>query len=131
MLHFYDRASMAQALTLNLSPELHLLLSARILALEEDLIDWTEYLVVEAGDSEADIVRHVGFSPLVEPFDGIRFGEPSFHPHWDWLIDHAGWYEMSVSYGSTFAYVLFIEKSRFPPDALAALCAEHAVKPAD
>ena len=30
-----------------------------------DLTDHTEFLVVEPGDTEADIVRHVGFSPLV------------------------------------------------------------------
>jgi len=110
MLHLYDRATMAAALTRDLDPELRRLLQARILALGEDLIDWTEYLVVEPGDTEADIVRHVGFSPLVEPFDGIRYGEAGYHIGGiDWLVDHGGWYEMSASFGSTFAYVLLIQ----------------------
>ena len=76
MLHLYDRATMAHALTLDLDPQLHRLLAERIAALGEELIDCTEYLIVELGDTEADIVRHIGFSPLVEPIDGARFGEP-------------------------------------------------------
>jgi hypothetical protein len=125
MLHLYDRATMAHALTLNLDPTLLRLLGDRIAALGEELIDWTEYLVVEAGDTEADIVRHIGFSPLVESIDGVRFGERGFHEHWDWLTNHGGWYEMSVSFGSTFAYVLFVEKAEGVPPDLLELCSEY------
>ena len=126
MLYLYDRATMAHALTLDLDPRLHRLLTARIAALGEDLIDWTEYLVVEPGDTEADIVRHVGFSPLVEPFDGIRFGQPGFHPHWDWLARHDGWFEFIQTFGSTFAYVLFIEEREGGLPELRAMCARYA-----
>jgi hypothetical protein len=125
MLHLYDRATMALALSRDLEPQLHRLLSARIAALGEELIDWTEYLVVEPGDTEDDIVRHVGFSPLVEPFDGIRFGEPGFHPHWDWLIKHIGWYEMSVSFGSTFAYGIFIQAASGTSPPLLQMCRHY------
>lgn len=128
MLHLYDRATMAHALSLDLDPTLLRLLKDRIGALGEDLVDWTEYLVVEPGDTEADIIRHVGFSPLAEPIDGKRFGVPGFYPHWDWLTNHGGWFELSVSFGSTFAYVLFIEEADQVPTDLLDLC-RHYSKP--
>jgi len=126
MLHLYDRATMVHALTLDLYPPLLRLLKDRIGALGEALIDWTEYLVVESGDTEADIIRHVGFSPLVEPIDGRRFGEPGFHPHWDWLTDQNGWFEMIVTFGSTFAYVLLIQDSEGVPSDITTLCRTYA-----
>lgn len=128
MLHLHNRETMALALTGDLDPKLRRLLTERIAALGEDLIDWTEYLVVEPGDTEADTIRHVGFTPLVEPIDGTRFGEPGFHAHWDWLTDHGGWFELSVSFGSTFAYVLFIEDADQVPTDLLNLC-RHYSKP--
>ncbi len=127
MLHLYNPATTALALARDLEPQLHRLLTERIEALGEELIDWTEYLVVESGDTEADIVREVGFSPLVEPFDGIRYGEAGFHiGAIDWLVDHGGWYEMSASFGSTFAYVLFVMKADGVPEDLQRMCAEFA-----
>lgn len=126
MLYLYDRATMAHALTLDLDPRLHRLLTDRVAALGEDLADWTEYLVVEPGDSEADIVRHVGFSPFVEPFDGIRFGQPGFHAHWDWLAQHDGWFELIQTFGSTFAYVLLIADAEGVPPELLSLCTFYA-----
>lgn len=126
MLHLHNRETMALALTADLDTDLRRLLTARIAALGEDLIDWTEYLVIESGDTEADIIRHVGFSPLVEPIDGRRFGEPGFHPHWDWLTDQGGWFEMIVTFGSTFAYVLLIQDSEGIPSNLLCLCHEWA-----
>ncbi len=128
MMHLYDRATIAHALTLDLDPTLLRLLKGRVDALGEALMDWTECLVVEPGDIEADIIRHVGFSPLIEPIDGKRFGESGFHEHWDWLTDHGGWFELSVSFGSTFAYVLFIEDADQVPTDLLNLC-RHYSKP--
>lgn len=119
MLHFYDRATIAHALTLDLEPTLRRLLHKRIGALGDDLIDHTEFLVVQPGDTEADIVRHVGFSPMIEPIDGKRFEHEGFHPFWDWLADHGGWFEMIVTFGSTFAYVLFIADGQ---DELQRMC---------
>lgn len=126
MLHFYDRRTMAEALTLALEPRLHRLLSDRINGLSEDLIDHTEYLVVEAGDTEADIVRAVGFSPLVEPIDGARFGEPGFHPWWDWLQRHDGWFEMIVTFGSTFGLIILVAEPRDHTDPLSLLCQQFS-----
>jgi hypothetical protein len=131
MLHFYDRAGFARALTLDLDPNLHRLLAERIGALTEDLIDYTEYLVVQSGDTEADLIRHIGLTPLIEPMDGIRFCEPGFRPHWDWLEAHCGWFEMIFTFGSTFAYVVFIEDREGVPHELLTLCRTYADKPAE
>ncbi|MHA6723806.1 hypothetical protein [Sphingomonas sp. RS2018] len=129
MLHFYDRVTIAHALSLDLDPRLHKLLAVRIAALPGSLIDHTEYLVVEAGDTEADIVRHVGFSPLIEPIDGARFGEPGFHPFWDYLQDRNGWFEMIVTFGSTFAYVLLIQDAETRLPELLTMCRRCGGRP--
>ncbi|MCU6453931.1 hypothetical protein LPN01_07560 [Sphingomonas sp. A2-49] len=127
MLHLYDRATMANALTLDLEPQLHRLLAQRIDSLTEDLIDITEYLVIDPIlDTEADIVRHVGFSPLVDPIDGICFGEPDFHPAHDWLQDHGGYFELIVTFGSSFAYVLLIRDDVEVDHPLLLFCRRYA-----
>jgi hypothetical protein len=125
MQHLYDRATMTRALTGNLDPALTARLASRIAALSQgefDLVDDTEILIVETGDTENDIIRHVGFSPLVEPIDGHRFGQPGFQPFWDWLIQHPGWWELSVSFGSTFAYILLIQDAEGVLPELRAMC---------
>lgn len=129
MLLLHDRATMERALTLDLEPRLHALLKARIEGLssgEHDLTDDTELLIIGPGDSERDIVREVGFSPLMEPIDGLRFGQPGFEPFWDYLVDHGGWFELSVSFGSTFAYVLLIQDAHGVTIDLLALCRRYA-----
>ena len=127
MLHLYDRATMAHALSLGLEPQLHRLLAARISALSPELIGYTEYLVIEAGDTEADIVGHIGLSPLIEPIDGKRYGEPGFHPHWDWLADRGGWFELIFTFGSAFAYVLLVENVFGTIPSLRQMCQEHCL----
>lgn len=126
MLHFYDRAGFAHALTLDLDPNLHRLLAERIGALTDELIDYTEYLVVQRGDTEADIIRHIGLSPLIEPMDNIRFGKPGFRPRWDWLAKHDGWFELIFTFGSTFAYVLFIEDDGRTRTEILEMCRHYA-----
>lgn len=112
MIHLYDRATMASASTLAIPPRIQTLLAARINALvtaDYDVTDDTEYLIVEPGDTEADIIGLVGFSPLVDPIDGARFGDAAFQPFWDLLADRGGVFEMIITYGSAFAYVLLIQ----------------------
>jgi hypothetical protein len=126
MIHVFDRATMAHALTLDLEPHLHTLLADRIGKLTEDLIDYTEFLIIEAEDTETEVVQAIGFSPLVEPIDGARFGEPGFEPGWDWLQEHDGWFEMIVTAGSTFAYVLLIDVANGTFNALCRLYATQS-----
>lgn len=126
MLYFYNRASFAHALSLDLDPRLQALLAERIGSLTEELVDFTEYLVVEPGDTEADIVRHIGLSPLIEPMDGSRYGEPGFRPHWNYLAAHHGWFELIFTFGSTFAYVVFVQDADGVPAELREMCGAFA-----
>lgn len=126
MLSLFDRASMEAALSLPLEPTLHRLLTTRISHTESmGLTEMTHLLVVHIGDSEAAIVEAIGFSPLVNPIDGSRYGSATFLPFWDWLQDHRGWFELVVAVGNSgFAYVLLIEVGE---GALSAMCREFAV----
>ncbi|MHA0328830.1 hypothetical protein [Sphingomonas melonis] len=130
MLHLYDHTTIAHVMALNIEPELRALLTVRIAALKTaafDLTDCTEFLVVDdPGDSEQDIVRHIGQSPLIEPIDGLRFGSPDFHPHWDYLTRHSGWFEMILTFGSAFAYVLFVKDADDILPELVTMCRYYA-----
>lgn len=112
MLSFDTRASLIEALTLPLEPELHDLLTARITdAIDRGLGDMTHILVVQAGDTEADIIDAIGFSPLVHRIYGTRFGDSDHEPDWDWRELHDGWTELLyIVDGSSFAYLLFIRE---------------------
>ncbi len=122
MQHYYNRAGFARALALDLDPRLHELLAERIGALTEDLIDYTEYLIVEPGDTEADIIRHIGFSPLIEPIDGALFGENGFHIFWDWAADVGGYFELIFTFGSSYACVILAEDNDACAPPLITLC---------
>lgn len=129
MIHLYDRATMAQAMTLDLEPRLRALLAERVAALDTeygDLTDYTEFLIVEPGDTEADVVRHLGFSPLVDPIDGHRWPDPRFEPGWSILADRSGWFELVFTFGSTFAYVLLVRDAAGVVGELVALCRTFA-----
>lgn len=129
MMHLYDRASMAHALTLDLDPKLRRLLEVRIAALVTeygDLTEHTDFVILEAGDTESALVQIVGFSPMVEPIDGKRFGEAEFYPHWDWLADHGGWFELTYSWGSTHAAVVLIPDKEWLMPELLSLCRRYA-----
>jgi hypothetical protein len=129
MLHLLGRDMISQASTFDLDPQLRELLIARIAALvtaDYDLRDHTEYLIVDdPDDSEVDIVRHIGLSPMVEPFDGIRFGSPGFHPFWDYLQKHDGWFEMIITFGSAYACVLLIRDADCMLPDLISLCRQY------
>lgn len=125
MLHFYNRAGFARALTLDLDPKPHRVLAARIAALGEELIDWTELILMQPGDDEADIVRHIGLSPVVEPMEGARFGTSTFWPHWDWLAAHDGYWELHFTFGSTFCYIVLIPDVDGVPPELRRLCRNY------
>ncbi|WP_375287067.1 hypothetical protein [Sphingomonas sp.] len=130
MITIYDRASMARVLTLELDSQLHRILERRFASLvtsDGDLTDWTEFLVVEPGDGEDDIVREVGFSPVIEPVDGARFGTKGFRPFWDHLDREDGHFVMIQSFGSTFAYVLIIPDAEGIWPELLLLCRHYAV----
>ena len=80
------------------------------------LQDYTHVLVVEAGDSEEDMIKAVGFSPLRSRFDATRKCLDC-----DWLEHHSGWWELLFTVGNAgFAYILLVEDAEV--STLAKLC---------
>jgi hypothetical protein len=129
MITIYNRADMAHVLTRDLDPRLIDLLRRRFADLVTpygDLTDWTEFIVVEPGDTEADVERELGFSPLVNPVDGSRFGTPTFQPFWDHLALAAGYFEMAFSFGSTFAAIVLVADDRHVDSHLLRSCRMYA-----
>ena len=127
MLSLYDYASIAAAMGQPIEPTLKILLEARLdQVAKADLLSLTHILVIQPGDTEAQIIAEIGFSPMAEPFDGVRFGTAGFYPHWAWLQDFGGWYEMIITVGdSGFAFVFVIEKAAGVIPELIAKCAQY------
>lgn len=103
-----------------LDPKLHKLLSDRLNDTEKcGLEALTHLLVIEADDTEEQIIDAIGFSPLRSRIDNL----PD-HPDWDWLEKHDGYWEALYCVGNSgFAYILLIEDVDGSP--FAALCREH------
>lgn len=130
MLSLYNKASIAAAMGQPIDLALRTLLQTRLdQAANADLLDLTHILVVQPDDTEAMIIGEIGFSPLAGPFDELRFGIAGFYPHWAWLQDLNGWYEMIVTVGdSGFAYILLIEKAAGVIPELVAMCAHYVAR---
>lgn len=80
------------------------------------LQDYTHVLVVEAGDTEQQIIEAIGFSPLQSRIDN----RPNC-PDWDWVERHDGWWELLYCVGNSgFCYILLVEDAEDSP--LAQLC---------
>lgn len=126
MIVIYDRASAAAALARNLDAPARAALQAELALLtsgEHDLTDWTDILLVQPGDTEADIGREAGFSPFVDPLSGLRHDQPAYQPGWDHLSARGGYHRLVFTFGSTHATILLV-----PDDggALADLCRRYA-----
>ncbi|CAN5530059.1 hypothetical protein BH10PLA2_BH10PLA2_03460 [soil metagenome] len=124
MYSFDSHDALLGTLTLPLDPHLHRLITDRVKdAIARDLGDLTHILIVQAGDTEADIIDAIGFSPLVHRIHGTRFGDPAFEPDWDWWERHDGWTELLYCVGDTgFAYVLFVQDAEGMLPELRSLC---------
>lgn len=129
MILIHDRASAAAVLTRNLEPPMRAALEAELLLLtagEHDLTDWTDIALVPPGDSEDDIGREVGFSPLIDPISNVRFDEPRFEPGWDHLSLRGGVFRFVFTFGSTHATILLVpDADGILPDLLT-LCRYYA-----
>lgn len=80
------------------------------------LQDYTHVHVVEAGDTDQQIIDAIGFSPLK-----TRIENQSNSPDWDWCEQHLGWWELVYTVGNDgFAYILLVEDAGSSP--LAKLC---------
>lgn len=129
MMSFDTGATIVGALNLPLEPRLHRLLTNRVEQCRSaGVLDMTDILIIEAGDTEKAIIEEVGFSPLVNPMDGARYGSVRFHPYWDGPIwRHDGWFQMVVTVGNSgFAFLLFIQDAEGTFPELLALCRFYA-----
>ena len=130
MLSIYDVATLNAALANQLDPRLRALIEQRIAsARDKGLADMTHIVVVQSGDTEAKIVSAIGWSPLINPIDESRFGEPSFVAPWDWVqwSDDGRFLEIVVPVGDGgFAFILLIEAAPDMDPDLLALCRSHA-----
>jgi len=119
MLNLPDCDSQRAVLNQPLEPSLKRLLHGRVQdAACLGLADLTHLLVIEPGDSEADIIDAIGFSPLVSRLDGIRH-----QPDWDWIEKHEGYFELVYTVSNDgFAFLVFVQDAPGVLPELLALC---------
>jgi hypothetical protein len=129
MLIYNDAAALAAALTTApVDDSLRQLLAERVHDWSAtDLLALTCLLIVEAGDTEQDLLNAAGYSPLRNPTICKSFRQEGFVPSFDWLQQHGRWVEIIESVSNDgFAFVLFVELTdRTDPD-LRALCDSYA-----
>jgi hypothetical protein len=121
MLSYNEAAALAAAPTnSSIDPNLRSVLRHWAAA---DLLDLTYLVIVQPGDSERTLLDTVGYSPLVDPLSGKRFGDEGFVPSFDWLKLNGQHYELIETVSNDgFAFVLFIPDSQRTDPQLLQLC---------
>lgn len=126
MHHIFDADTRAVALNSDLAPDLRALLLASFASVDPALEHETEWLVIQPGDTEADIVRAIGLNPLIEPIDNLRY--PAFQQGgWDWIAQRGRYWLLAYSFGSSFGLQLLVEDADGVIPDLRALCREHSI----
>jgi hypothetical protein len=88
-----------------------------------DLSDLTHFLIIQPGDTAADAEHELGWSLLVNPVDGARFGDPAFTASWEWIEDHGGWFEaVYILSDDGFGISLFVQDHPDADPELLAMC---------
>lgn len=92
-----------------------------------DLLDLAPILIIEPGDTERDIDREAGLSPLVNRVDGERFPSASFTPNWEYISDHGGWFEqVYVTCDDGSGVMIFVPDNERIDGDLLTLCRRYA-----
>lgn len=88
------------------------------------------FIVVEPGD-RVDALEAVSGCSILAGVDGsTRFGDPDFSPRFEWLDEHAGYYEaVWIMSDDGFGIDFFIPKQPGIDRDLLALCAAYAAAP--
>ncbi|MDO8713326.1 MAG: hypothetical protein Q7K13_02455 [Polynucleobacter sp.] len=112
-------------------PELRRLIEATIAALsEDDPYDPAvlgNFLIVEPGDTVAELDEQMGFSILANRWTGIRFDAPGYTQHFEVLEEHAGYFEMVfIISDDGYGVEVFIPKCPGTDPNLLAMCARYA-----
>ena len=99
------------------------------LSAEETLADIGEFIIIEPGDTIADLEEASGCSIITNLFDRLHFGEPDFVPNHEWLEHHPEQhcYEMVfiMTGDGYFTVFLIPDDPGIDPDLLS-LCREYS-----
>ncbi len=88
------------------------------------------FIVAEPGDLVADLEREAGCLILSCLFTGARYGEEGFSPNFEWVEEHAGFYEMVfILSDGGFGIDLFIPKQAGMDSRLLSMCAAYVTPP--
>lgn len=113
MLDLYNRETITAALLQPLDPELRTLIAERWAdAIASDLADLTHILVVQAGDTEADIAEAIGFNLLDAEV-----------PFPDWREHFGTYHELIYCVGNSgFAFLVLVQDAEGVLPELLELC---------
>jgi len=94
-----------------------------------DLSDIGEFIIVEPGDTIADIEKASGCSIATDLFDGAHYGSPDFVPNHEWLQHHPDQCCFEMVFIMTddgyFTVLLIPDDPCIDPDLLS-LCREYS-----
>ncbi len=86
------------------------------------------FVIVQTGDTVADLERECGFPILTNMVNDTRFGDDDFTPCFEVLEEHARCYEMVFILNDEGSGVaIFVPKWIGIDSELLAMCAEYAV----
>lgn len=127
MLTITNSADMARVLSTMTDTTLKRILSDRVEQLAEyddyDLGELAHFLIVQPGDTLEAIEAAIGFSPLTNLVDGVRYPSPDFVPSWETVTDHGGWFEaVFILSDDGFGWVLLVPDDPAVPLSLLQLC---------
>jgi hypothetical protein len=127
MLSITDGGSLARALSSTIDDRLKHLLTTRSAQLGDNIEGQARLIVAQPADPLPLIQDALGFSPLLNPIDGSRFGEPDFTPAWEWTEDHGFCFELVFIFDdSGFAHVLIVKNAEGVDPELLTLCRTYA-----
>ena len=85
------------------------------------------YICILKGGNEFQMAEALGFSPLINPKNGVRYGSEEFYPFWTSLRASHDWFEMTVELGhSDFTFVIYFDDHDGLNPALRAMCRQYA-----
>jgi hypothetical protein len=129
MLSIRDEASLSRALELPIDNQIKRLLRKRRteLGYEFDLTELAHFVVMQAGDSLAELEQVLSFSVFQNPADGSRVGDPDFTPGWEWIEDHgSAWEFVFIMDDSGFGHVVIAPKQQGISPELLNFCRQYA-----
>ncbi|RDV05954.1 hypothetical protein DXH95_00400 [Sphingorhabdus pulchriflava] len=112
MLSIHEDASLQKALQLPLPEPLRMLLQDRraMLGYDLPLRDMAQFVVVQAGDTLADVERETGLHIQ------LTMDDPDYTPAWEWVIDHGLFYEtVFILSDDGYGIALFALKAGIDP----------------